>query len=242
MWDVAVRFRGSLITFHWSCLPDACRLGSISHNQDKMLNTPGNKWGVARNGIGKMPTSCWKLNISCWIFCVQIHAYKWELVFPSVTETLKISFTIALYCLNIFLLTYSLHSKSIRFIFLGRSSCASIILLSYLLLLSHVTFNVKYKWIMDHNNKSHSDTTDIIPFPVCVKKLPFGILTARTFFISLLDYIFLGQRGRGLKANCCKFTFIGLDCGWHLTPESPLIPFPPILAYNLHFTSYHNDI
>ena len=71
VWDTAVRFRGSLITFHWSCLPDAWRLESIRHNQDKMLNTRGDKWGLARNGIGKMPTSCWNiLNISCWIFCV----------------------------------------------------------------------------------------------------------------------------------------------------------------------------
>ena len=133
--------------------------------------------------------------------------------FPLCNRNLKNKFHYCTVLFKYFLLIYSLHGRRIKFIFLGRSSCASIILLSYLLLLSHVTFNVKYKWIMDHNNKSHSDTTDIMPFPVCVKKLPFGILTARTFFLSLLHYIFSGQRGRGLKANCCKFTFIGLDCG-----------------------------
>ena len=102
VWDVSVRFAGSLITFHWSCLPDASRLGSISHNQDKMLNTLGNKWGLARNGIGKMPTSCWKLKAFPGEYFVCAYIYKWKLVFPCVIETLKISFTIALYCLNIF--------------------------------------------------------------------------------------------------------------------------------------------
>ena len=200
VWDVSVRFAGSLITFHWSCLPDASRLGSISHNQDKMLNTLGNKWGLARNGISKMPTSCWKLKAFPGEYFVCAYIYKWKFVFPCVTETLKISFTIAQYCLDIFLLTKGLHNKSIKFMFLGRSSCASIILLSYLLLLSHVTFNVKYKWIMDHNNKSHSDTTDIMPFPVCVKKLPFGILTARFFYSFTIELHFLRSKREGFKS------------------------------------------
>ena len=174
----------SWFTDHFSLeLSTLClETGDISHNQDKMLNTQGDKWGLARNGIGKMPTSCWNIrNISCWIFHIKESSF-----FP--LTFWKYIFTILLFDYNIEYLV---------------SREDQVVSVWYLLLLSHVTFNVKYKWIMDYNNKSHSDIISWISryysqFILRKSHFVIWILTGR--FFSTFEMYFIESTREGYRS------------------------------------------